>query len=128
MQMWMAYEPLGFIYEELALNDNRDLGTDDITDFEIYIYLSGIQNAGTYYSELQLTSLKADSKTEYAINKVIPITVVVSEQSTPDPNPEIPEGIEDVTDGVKVQKILRNGQLVIIRNGETYTVSGAKMK
>ena len=127
MEMWMAYEPLNYIYEPLALNDRIDLGTDDITDFEIYIAISGIQNAGTYYSELQFTSLKEGSSSEYAINKIIPITVVVSEQPIPDPNPEIPEGIEDVKDGVSARKVLRDGQLLIIRNGETFNANGVKV-
>lgn len=122
MEMWMAYEPLNYIYEPLALNDRIDLGTDDITDFEIYIALSGIQNAGTYYSELQFTC------TDNSINKAIPITVVVSEQPTPDPNPEIPEGIEDVKDGVSARKVLRDGQLLIIRNGETFNANGIKVE
>ena len=39
-----------------------------------------------------------------------------------------PEGIEDVTDGAKAQKILRDGQLVIIRNGEAYSVTGVRVQ
>ena len=126
MEMWMAYEPMNFIYEPMTLNDNVNLGKDDITDFEVYIALSGIQNNGEFYSELQFKSYKADSKTELAIDKVIPITIMVSSHPTPDPN--IPEGIEDVADGAKAQKILRDGQLVIIRNGEAYSVTGVRVQ
>ena len=37
------------------------------------------------------------------------------------------EGIEDVNAEVKVQKIVRNGQVLILRNGETYSITGAKV-
>jgi hypothetical protein len=40
--------------------------------------------------------------------------------------PENPQGIEDVEAGAKAQKILRNGQILILRNGEVYTVDGKK--
>lgn len=40
--------------------------------------------------------------------------------------PENPQGIEDVEAGAKAQKILRNGQILILRNGETYSVDGKK--
>lgn len=39
-----------------------------------------------------------------------------------------PQGIEDVNAEVKAQKILREGQILIIRNGETYTISGMKVE
>ena len=43
---------------------------------------------------------------------------------------ELPQGIDDVESQepkAKSQKILRNGQLLIIRNGETYSVTGGKI-
>ncbi len=39
-----------------------------------------------------------------------------------------PEGIEDVQDGVSAQKVLRDGQLLIIRNGETFNANGVKVE
>lgn len=39
-----------------------------------------------------------------------------------------PQGIEDVNAEVKAQKILREGQILIIRNGEMYTISGMKVE
>ena len=38
------------------------------------------------------------------------------------------QGIEDVTDGAKAHKVLRDGQIVIIRNGETYSITGVKVE
>lgn len=38
------------------------------------------------------------------------------------------EGIEDVNAEVKAQKIVRNGQVLILRNGETYSITGAKVQ
>jgi len=39
-----------------------------------------------------------------------------------------PQGIEDVESGVKASKVLRDGQILIIRNGETYSITGAKVE
>lgn len=40
-----------------------------------------------------------------------------------------PEGIEDVqTETTSCQKILRNGQIIILRNGIEYTISGQRMR
>ncbi|MBQ6984256.1 MAG: Ig domain-containing protein [Paludibacteraceae bacterium] len=130
MHMYLASEQMGLIYEEMAVNDNVNLGKEDIDECEIYIALTGIQNAGTYKSQLHFTSYKADSKTELAIDEVIPVTVIVSAQPTPDPgtDPVDPhEGIEGTRDEVQSTKVLRDGQLLIIRNGETYSATGARL-
>lgn len=37
-------------------------------------------------------------------------------------------GVENAKTEVKAEKVLRNGQVLIIRNGETYTVTGAKVE
>ena len=124
MHMYLASEQLGLIYEEMALNDNVNLGKEDIDECEIYIALTGIQNAGTYKSQLHFTSYKADSKTEYAINELIPVTVIVSAQPTPDPA-ESHEGVDSIQDvAVRTQKMVRDGQVLIERNGVVYTVTG----
>ncbi len=39
-----------------------------------------------------------------------------------------PTGVENAKAEVKAEKVLRNGQVLIIRNGETYTVTGAKVE
>lgn len=38
------------------------------------------------------------------------------------------QGIEDVESGVEVHKIVRGGQVLILRNGEIYTLTGANVK
>lgn len=40
----------------------------------------------------------------------------------------LPEGLNNVEGENNVQKVLRNGQIYIIRDGETYTVTGAKVE
>lgn len=37
---------------------------------------------------------------------------------------ELPEGLPVTGDGLEVQKIIRGGQILILRNGRTYTISG----
>lgn len=39
-----------------------------------------------------------------------------------------PQGIEDVTDGAKARKIVRDGQILIIRNDAVYTITGMKIE
>lgn len=36
--------------------------------------------------------------------------------------------VEEVEAGVKAQKVLRNGQILILRNGETYSITGARVE
>lgn len=119
LQMWRVDDDN---YAEMTENDNVNLGTEDITDGELYMFVYAF-NPGTFATQLHFTSLKADSKTEYAIDKVIPITIIVSEEPTPDPE----TGVNQTTVEIKAEKILRDGQLLIIRNGEIYTVTGDKL-
>lgn len=127
MHMYLASEQLGLIYEEMAVNNKVSLGKEDIDQCEIYIVLTGIQNAGTYKSQLHFTSYKADSKTELAIDEVIPVTVIVSAQPTPDPGTDSHEGVEETKVNAQSTKVLRDGQLLIIRNGETYNATGVRL-
>ena len=39
-----------------------------------------------------------------------------------------PQGIDDVNTGAKVQKLLRNNQVLILRGEKTYTVTGQEIK
>ncbi len=119
MEMWRVADN---DYVQMYENDKVSLGTDDITDGEIYMHVYAY-NAGNYASQLHFTSLKADSKTELAIDKVIPITIVVSENPTPNPT----VGIDETDVEIKAQKIFRDGQVVIIRNGQSYSVDGKQL-
>ena len=125
MNVYLAYQPLNLIYEELAPNQRQDLGKDDITDFEVYICLTGIHNNGTYKSELQFESYAENSHSDLAIDVKIPITVYVSPLPTPEGAATGMESIEESE--ISSQKIIRNGQMLIIRNGEVYSVTGVKI-
>lgn len=125
MNVYLAYQPLNLIYEELAPNQRQDLGTDDITDFEVYICLTGIHNNGTYKSELQFESYAENSHSDLAIDVKIPITVYVSPLPTSEGAATGMESIE--SSEISSQKIIRNGQMLIIRNGEVYSVTGVKI-
>ena len=113
MQVWRVADN---DYVQVYENDRVDLGKEDITDGELYLYVYAFM-PGTFTTQLHFTSLKADSKTEYAIDKVIPITIVVSEDPTP-------QGLTDIESHINVHKIMREGQLYILRDGKTYTVTG----
>ncbi len=120
MQLWMTESN---DYVQIYENDNNNLGTDDITNRELYVFVYAWNAGQNYTTQLHFTSLKADSKTEYAIDKVIPITICVSENPQPDPNGT---GIENQEIRIESRKIMRNGQLIILRNGEEYSVTGAR--
>lgn len=65
----------------------------------------------------------ADSKTEYAIDVTIPITITVTEP--------VATGVEPTSDSShkgRAEKILRNGQLLIRHNDEVYTITGVRVK
>lgn len=113
MQVWRVADN---DYVQVYENDRVDLGKEDITDGELYLYVYAFM-PGTFTTQLHFTSLKADSKTEYAIDKVIPITIVVSEDPTP-------QGLTDIESHINVHKIMREGQLYILRDGKTYTTTG----
>ncbi len=120
MNIYMIYDPMGYNFQELTVNQKADLGTDDITNFELYIACTGIQNVGTYESELHFTSLKKDSKTDYAIDVVVPITVKVTQ--TP-----IATGLENISTTESAAKFLRDGQIIIIRNNVEYGIDGKRL-
>lgn len=119
MQIWRVADN---DYVEVYENDRVDLGTEDITDGELYIFVYAFM-PGTFNTQLHFTSLKDGSKTEYAIDKIIPITICVSEEPKPDP-----QGVEDVTTDTDVRKIIRDGQVLILRNGTVYTLTGTQAR
>ena len=119
VQMYMICDQFDYNFTELGINEEVNLGTDDIETFELYIYCSGIQHAGTYETDLQFTSLKKDSKTEYAINVVVPVTIKVTEKP-------IPTGVESQESRAESLKMLRDGRIVIVRNGVMYGIDGKR--
>ena len=130
MNLYMAYDvaPFNYIYEDMTLNANYDLGTDNITDFEILIVVKDIapQHLNAYDSDLQFESYKEGSKTDLAIDKKIPIKLIISENPTPDP--WTATGMKSIQQSeVSTQKVIRDGQLVIIRNGERFTITGERI-
>ena len=108
---------------DLALNGTVNLGTDDYTNETVTLELNGLSYVEKKYYQtyLQFYSLKKDSKTDYAIDVTIPVMIVISDEPAEDPT-----GMESVLQSISTQKILRDGQLLIIRNNETYSVMGAK--
>jgi len=115
MQIWRVADN---DYVEVYENNRVDLGTEDITDGELYLYVYAFM-PGTFTCQLHFTSLKSGSKTDYAIDEIIPITIVVSEESKPDP-----QGLKNIESSTGIHKIMRDGQLYILRDGKTYTVTG----
>ena len=44
-----------------------------------------------------------------------------------DPQPVIPDALDTLQDPTDTRKLLRNGQLLILRNGQTYTITGQRL-
>lgn len=106
-------------FEDLHENDTKDLGTADIKELEIQIGVYAY-NVAEYHTQLHFTSLKADSKTDYAIDEIIPITIKVTEKT-------ISSAIETLDANASAQKLLRDGQIVIMRNGVLYGIDGKQL-
>lgn len=105
--------------DALALNGSLQYAAgEDYKDVPVLIYISNLTSEGSYSTKMHFYSLKADSKTEKAIDEYVTIYIKMTSQ---------PQGIEDVQSAVEVRKIVRDGQVLIIRNGVTYTTTGIRL-
>ncbi len=108
----------------LALNGSVQLPAgQDYKDVEVLVSVSSaLASIGTYTTKLHFYSYKKDSKTDLAIDEYVTITTKVTE--TPDP-----QGVEDVqSDKIQTTKVLRNGQLYLMYEGQMYDVRGARVQ
>ena len=104
---------------ELELNGSVPFAAGyDYVDEEVYVSVDNLWSEGNYSTKLHFYSYKVGSKEELAINEYVTIRVNVSSVSTD------VENIDDEANSTEAQKILRNGQLLILRNGVTYSATG----
>lgn len=85
------------------------------------VYFLAIEE-GTFTATLRLSDYNStyDDITElYAVHEDVALSVKITSAA---------EGIEDVESGVEVRKVVRDGRILIIRNGETYTLTGVRVK
>lgn len=94
----------------------------DYEDVEVYVAVDNLWSVGTYSTKLHFYSYEVGSKEELAIDEYVTITTKVSSVSTD------VEAIGDEAISDEARKVLRDGQLLIIRNGEVYTVVGTRLK
>ena len=89
------------------------------TDPTVYVNFYAIA-AGEYSTTFRFWAYEADWETEGGNTEFLVKVKVLPHQTT---------GMESVQKSdVRSQKVIRDGQVLIIRNGETYTVTGAKVK
>ena len=91
----------------------------DYEDVEVIVSVDNLWSAGTYTTHLHFYSYKKDSKEDLAIDEYVTITTKVKGVSTDVEN--------EVLSGDELKKVLRNGQLQIIRNGVVYSVVGCRL-
>ena len=106
---------------ELELNGSAHFPAGyDYEDEEVYVAVDNLYAAGNYTTQLHFYSYEKDSKTELAIDEYVTIRVNVS----------LPTDVENLEDGQRcdVTKLLRNGQLVIRRNGVEYNTLGGVVR
>ena len=106
---------------ELELNGSAHFPAGyDYIDEEVLVAVDDLFSAGSYTTQLHFYSYEKDSKEQLAIDEYVTIKV----------NVKLPTGVENLEDGQQcdVTKLLRNGQLVIHRNGVDYTTLGGVMK
>ena len=107
---------------ELELNGSVHFPTGyDYEDEEVYVSVDNLWSVGNYSTKLHFYSYEKDSKTELAIDEYVTIHVNVSSVSTD------VEAIGDEARGDEARKILRNGQLLILRDGVIYSVTGCRI-
>ena len=104
---------------ELELNGSVPFAAGyDYVDEEVYVSVDNLWSVGNYSTKLHFYSYKVGSKEELAIDEYVTIRVNVSSVSTD------VENIDDEANSTEARKILRNGQLLILRNGVTYSATG----
>ena len=105
---------------ELELNGSAHFPAGyDYEDVEVLVSVDNLWSAGTYTTRLHFYSYKKDSKEDLAIDEYVTITTKVKGVSTDVEN--------EVLSGDELKKVLRNGQLQIIRNGVVYSVVGCRL-
>lgn len=107
---------------ELELNGSAHFDAGyDYEDEEVYVAVDGLESTGDYTTQLHFYSYKHDSKTELAIDEYVTIYIkVMGVGSGLETNPA------DTTNSVR--KILRNGQLIILRDAKNYSLMGQEVE
>ena len=107
---------------ELELNGSVHFPAGfDYEDEEVLVAVDNLYSTGNYTTKLHFYSYKKDSKEELAIDEYVTILVQVS-----DPLETKVEQTQAAKE-IETRKELRNGQLLIIRNGKTYTAVGGNL-
>ena len=106
---------------ELELNGSAHFPVGyDYIDEEVLVAVDNLYAAGSYTTKLHFYSYEKDSKEQLSIDEYITIRVNIS----------LPTDVENVEDDMRcdVTKLLRNGQLVIRRNGQNYNTLGGVVR
>ncbi|MEE0924059.1 MAG: hypothetical protein UIB40_07015 [Paludibacteraceae bacterium] len=108
---------------ELELNGSAHFPAGyDYIDEEVLVAVGGgMTSAGNYTTRLHFYSYKKDSKTELAIDEYVTITTQVTHTSVSTELDELQSSQTQAT------KMLRDGQLLILRNGKSYTLTGRRV-
>ena len=106
---------------ELELNGSAHFPVGyDYIDEEVLVAVDDLYAVGNYTTKLHFYSYEKDSKEQLSIDEYVTIRVYVS----------LPTDVENVEDDMRcdVTKLLRNGQLVIRRNGVEYNTCGMRLE
>ncbi len=107
---------------ELELNGSVHFPAgEDYEDVEVLVSVDNLWSVGTYTTQIHFYSYEYDSKTELAIDEYVTITTKVKGVSTD------LETVGDQTQDNELKKLIRDGQLLIIRNGVVYSAIGHKL-
>ena len=107
---------------ELELNGSVHFPAGfDYEDEEVLVAVDNLYSTGNYTTKLHFYSYEKDSKEELAIDEYVTILVQVS-----DPLETKVEQTQAAKE-IETRKELRNGQLLIIRNGEVYGGIGYRL-
>ena len=118
-------------FGNLTYGSSLNLGTDDIDNMEVMVYVQAF-NPGMYISQLHFYTYAADKVTiaaEWKVDLVVNITTA----QTPDPDPTHNPNVETPTTIPNVSvtlggKVLRSGQVRIVREEGIYDLNGRKIE
>lgn len=116
-------------FGEVPYGSSRNLGSEGFENLEVTVYVNAF-NPGLYESQLHFYTYAADKVTiaaEWKIDLVVNITTAQTPDPNPDHNPNVTTGFENVSVTLG-GKVLRDGQVLIIRDGKTYNANGQFIK
>lgn len=119
-------------YGDLTYGSTLNLGKDDIENLEVTVYVNAYYNQ-SYYSQLLFYTPDATNTSVNEVEHIVELVVEMSTEETPDPDPNHDPNVETPTSIPNITitlggKVLRSGQVRIVREEGIYDLNGRKIE